>query len=98
MTPHRFECIPCRDELDATLAEFNPADDCGGWTWDPPCGGCYRCAAGIVTHAQEQRHTFIHAAEEHGLRALHREPVELDWRTRTPAPYCSWHIGRECRA
>lgn len=24
---------------------YGPDDknDCGGWTWDPPCGGCSRC-------------------------------------------------------
>lgn len=33
---------PVGEELPHTNAQHDEGD-CGGWTWDPPCGGCYRC-------------------------------------------------------
>lgn len=27
----------------ALMATFEGGGDCGGWTYDPPCGGCTRC-------------------------------------------------------
>lgn len=30
-------------------------DDCGGWGWDPPCGGCNRCFWLQVAHAYQDK-------------------------------------------
>jgi hypothetical protein len=30
------------------------AEDCGGWTWDPPCGGCDRCLHAQATHTSDK--------------------------------------------
>lgn len=29
---------------------YQVTDDCGGWTWDPPCGDCHWCASMMVFH------------------------------------------------
>lgn len=30
------------------------AEDCGDWTWNPPCGGCDRCQLDMALHAERQ--------------------------------------------
>lgn len=35
--------------------ETDHAYDCGGQTWDPPCGGCLQCTvAQILYYAREE--------------------------------------------
>ena len=42
-------CLCTFEEVDAWPCSGHPGPgcplrtDCGGWTWDPPCGGCDRC-------------------------------------------------------
>jgi len=36
----------CRTLMAQMIRDHRYCDDgsdCGGWTWDPPCGGCSRC-------------------------------------------------------
>ncbi len=35
------------------------ATDCGGWTFDPPCGGCDRCLRDQVAYYEAQRKGLI---------------------------------------
>ncbi|HZV81206.1 MAG TPA: hypothetical protein VFF53_03455 [Geobacteraceae bacterium] len=36
--------------------------NCGGWTWDPPCGGCQRCLHDMARHyAEPRRRAFLWA-------------------------------------
>lgn len=42
------------------------ATDCGGQTWDPPCGGCDRCI---------RDQTAYYAAKERTSRQLRADPV-----------------------
>lgn len=45
-----------REELEAShqMVEEMFDGDCGGWTWDPPCGGCLWCGHAMVAHAQDE--------------------------------------------
>lgn len=42
------------------VGQYIPEDgsDCGGWTWDPPCGGCDRCCWDQALYYFEQEHPW----------------------------------------
>lgn len=49
MIPDRLEptqgpcaCLVALDQYPHTIAEHDRTWR-GGWTWDPPCGGCFEC-------------------------------------------------------
>jgi hypothetical protein len=43
-------CECAANEGDAIHVESDHKYDCGGWTYDPPCGGCYQCIAAQVLY------------------------------------------------
>jgi hypothetical protein len=42
-------CIVAVYEYPHTGPEHDAAY-CGGWTWDPPCGGCYDCIIAQIAY------------------------------------------------
>jgi len=38
-------CDCAYGEVDGHTRAAHLNDSCGGWTFDPPCGGCYQCLA-----------------------------------------------------
>lgn len=49
--------------------EEGDGSDCGGWTWDPPCGGCTRCQLDMASYyfsqERERANRFIRAGFEY---------------------------------
>jgi hypothetical protein len=55
MRPHRGEAGPCEclvstDEEHGDGHRLTDHEDCGGWTYDPPCGGCHSCIMAQWAH------------------------------------------------
>ena len=51
--------------------------DCGGWTWDPPCGGCDRCIADqTYYYTDRDRHQAVTYARA-GFAFL--PVVQIEW-------------------
>lgn len=56
--------------------------DCGGWRWDPPCGGCARCI-------RDQHAYYLQKEREHAAPLLAAGFGVADPRLVSPAvPFC----------
>jgi hypothetical protein len=56
------------------------AEDCGGWTWDPPCGGCDRCIADQIWYYIDQDRQCANRYAKAGFAWI--ELVEIDFKYR----------------
>lgn len=55
------------------------SSDCGGWGWDPPCGGCARCMAAQFSYYLMKEEGRARTIEAAGLRAAPPDLVTLEW-------------------
>jgi hypothetical protein len=63
---HRpVDCTCTFEETDAWPCSGHPGrdcplrTDCGGWTWDPPCGGCDRCIEDQIAYYEAKNKGLI---------------------------------------
>lgn len=57
--------------------QFGPdAKGCGGWTWDPPCGGCVSCVIAQVSHGW---HNLRAEADRYQAAGFEWAPFVIDW-------------------
>jgi hypothetical protein len=91
-SPNRPACTcPEDSQSHAHEPECPQYDSCGGWTWDPPCGGCDLCIAMQEAHyayleREDLRKRFLmdkpRAEHDHGENRRCMECVtDLEWAT-----------------
>ena len=59
---------------DMTRSIIDDGSDCGGWTWDPPCGGCTRCQRDMAVYYADRYRRDAHVAR---ARLQHRESKQF---------------------
>lgn len=69
-----------RDRLhdQGVLDDSTWTSDCGGWTWDPPCGGCDRCIAAQVRYYFDQEVAKVRRYQRAGFEVADPIVVDLD--------------------
>ena len=51
--------------------------DCGGWGWDPPCGGCARCMRMQFGYYMQKKEDAARVFLNAGFDVM--EPIRLDY-------------------
>lgn len=63
--------------------------DCGGWGWDPPCGGCARCMAMQFGHYLMKEEEAVRRLLEAGLSVADPRSINV--------PFCGdYHDTWRC--
>jgi hypothetical protein len=79
----REDEIAAHEQMDAEMWG-NDRSSCGGWTYDPPCGGCYSCVHGQLSHTF---HEGRRLAMKYASAGLFWAPYAIDgetfWKART---------------
>jgi hypothetical protein len=64
------------------IEEFDPHSDCGGWTYDPPCGGCNRCMHMQISYYYDEHCKVVARYAKWGI---------------VYAPVFNWYGGRNTK-
>lgn len=52
------------------------SSSCGGWTWEPPCGGCIDCYHMMVSHGFGQEREAANRAHAAGFEYVNQSVID----------------------